>query len=643
MTRQGLAVFFLTLRLCAQSVSFIAHSDLPLGFKPTSVVVGDFNGDGKPDLAVSSYSPSSISVLLGKGDGSFQAPLGLDAGRTYLCLATGDFNGDGKLDLAAVALNSSNISVLLGKGDGTFQPVLNFPVGQGPFAIADVSVDAFIAVGDLNGDGKPDLIVGNQGANDVAVLLGNGDGSFKAATSFPVAGAPQSMALGDFNGDGRLDLAVATSGPDGVFPLPGEDGVSMLLGKGDGSFQPAVNFAAGRYPASLVVSDFNGDGKPDLAVANYDSNDVTVLLGKGDGMFQPAVSFAVGQSPDSVRVGDFNGDGRPDLAVANYDSSNNISILLGKGDGTFQSALNLANGGCCVANTDSIAVGDFNGDGKLDLALANKSAENLSIWLGNGDGSFMVGGTSIKAVVSASAFGEFSSIAPGTFIEIYGSNLSSTSPGRIWSGSDFTNNGRTAPTSLDGTQVTVGGQPAYVYYISPGQVNALVPSTIGTGLYEMTVTSPSGASNSYAVNMNAVEPGLLASPSFIVGGKQYVEALFSDGKTFVLPVGAISGPLSRPAKPGETIVIYGIGFGPVNPTFDAGTVVSQANSLTMPLQILFGNVPAQLPYDGLAPGFTGLYQFDVVIPPIPDSDAVPLTFNLGGTAGTQILYIAVHH
>jgi uncharacterized protein (TIGR03437 family) len=506
-TRQGLALLFLTWRcLCAQGLPFISHNDIPLGFKPASVVAGDFNGDGKPDLAVSSYSPNSVSVLLNKGDGTFQAPLALDAGRTFLCLAVGDFNGDGKLDLAAVALFTSNVSVLLGKGDGTFQPPLNFPVGQDPIAL--VSDDAFIAVGDLNGDGKPDLIVGNQSANTVAVLLGNGDGSFKAAISFAVAGTPQSLAVGDFNGDGKLDLAVATGESFGVFPLPGKDGVSVLLGKGDGSFQPAVNFAAGMYPVSLVVSDFNGDGKSDLAVANYDSNDVSVLLGKGDGTFQPAVSVAVGENPTSIRPGDFNGDGKPDLAVANYGSSNNISVLLSRGDGAFQPALNLTSGGCCVLNTDSIAVGDFNGDGKLDLALANSFAQNLSVWLGNGDGTFL----------GHVPFPSFTSVSSASFDQssIVSAESIATGFGQGWGSSTATAGSAQLPDILAGTQVqlldSAGNQfQAGLYAVYPQQISYLVPLGIAVGPATVTVSAGGKPVAEGTVKIAPVAPSLFAA------------------------------------------------------------------------------------------------------------------------------------
>jgi uncharacterized protein (TIGR03437 family) len=238
-------------------------------------------------------------------------------------------------------------------------------------------------------------------------------------------------------------------------------------------------------------------------------------------------------------------------------------------------------------------------------------------------------------VISASGFGGFSSIAPGSWIEIYGSNLASGT--RSWAGSDF--NGINAPTSLDGTSVTVGGQAAFVDYISPGQVNALVPSTVGTGFQPVTVTTASGTSAAYTITVNAVEPGLLALPSFNINGTPYAVAFFADG-TFVLPTSAIAGITSRPAKPGDVIVLYGVGFGPVAPYIPAGQLAEQATSLASSFQMSIGGAPAVTDYDGLAPSYTGLYQFNVTVPTIPAGNA-PVTFAVGGTAGTQTLYLSV--
>jgi uncharacterized protein (TIGR03437 family) len=241
-------------------------------------------------------------------------------------------------------------------------------------------------------------------------------------------------------------------------------------------------------------------------------------------------------------------------------------------------------------------------------------------------------------IVSAGAFGGFSSIAPGSWIEIYGTFLSSSI--RSWSGSDF-NNG-VAPTSLDGVSVSIGGKAAFIDYISGGQIDALVPSDAPTGPVGITVTNSNGTSDNFWLTVNPTEPGLLAPAAFKVNGKQYVAALFSDGQTFAIPNGAISGVASRPAKPGETLIIYGVGFGPVTGDSTAGTIVTDQNSLTTPVQILFGTTPTATPsYYGLAPSFTGLYQFNVVVPTVSTNAALPISIKLGGATGSQTLYIAV--
>jgi len=250
------------------------------------------------------------------------------------------------------------------------------------------------------------------------------------------------------------------------------------------------------------------------------------------------------------------------------------------------------------------------------------------------------GAPTITNVISAGAFGGFNAITPGTWIEIYGTNLAPDT--RQWATSDF--DGNIGPTSLDHVQVSVNGQSAYLSYIAsnPGQINAQVPYTIPIKQQVQVIVTNNGVPSApYNVTSNGIQPGMLAPASFNIGGKQYVTALFTDG-TYVLPTGAISGVASRPAKPGETIVLYGIGFGLVTPPTPAGEIAPSSTRTLLPLQISFGQSPAQITYEGLAPGFVGLYQFDVVVPQVPDSDLVPLTLTLNTVTSAQILYIAVH-
>ena len=243
-------------------------------------------------------------------------------------------------------------------------------------------------------------------------------------------------------------------------------------------------------------------------------------------------------------------------------------------------------------------------------------------------------------VVVASSFGGLKTVGPGTYIEIYGPNLATTT--MDWS--QFFVNG-VAPTTLQGVGVKVNGEAAFVDYISPGQINALLPGDLSAGPAQVTVTNSLGTSTPFSVNVAPLQPTLLAPAAFAIGGKQYVGALLPPdyATTFPLPTGAIPSVPSRPAKPGETLVIYGLGFGPVTPNAPVGTVGPPvATKLNAPLQILFGQTVVTPDYAGLVASFASLYQINVQVPQVDDNDAVPLTFTLGGTTGTQTLYIAVH-
>jgi hypothetical protein len=347
-----------------------------------SLISGDFNGDGRLDLAATHYGSDTISVWLGNGDGSFQEPENYPTGKSAQALVAGDFNDDGRVDLAVANSLSNDISLLLGNGDGTFTEGARFSVGTGPTSIV---------AGDFNGDGHLDLAVTNSGSGNISVLLGDGDGSFQPQQPYVTGSGPQSVVAGDFNDDGRVDLAVANLNSDTI---------SMLLGRGDGTFEPQVTYAAGDGPSSLVAGDFDGDGRLDLAVANLNSNDVSVFLGNGDGTLGTPRRFAVGDIPAYLGLADFNGDGRPDLVAANG-GSNNISVLLGAGDGTFYGqAPDQAITGAIFA--DSSVVGDFNGDGRLDLAVAHASSDDVSVMLGDGDGTFQAGTRSPVGIGPAS-------------------------------------------------------------------------------------------------------------------------------------------------------------------------------------------------------------------------------------------------
>ena len=337
-----------------QSTSWVALSNptqFSVGSSPFSIATGEFNGDGKLDLAVANDFSNSVSILLGNGDGTFRPAAAYSAGSGPIAIAVGDFNADGKLDLAIANNGSGDVTVFLGNGDGTFQPGVAYSAGSGPIAVA---------AGDFNADGKLDLAVANNGSGDVTVLLGRGNGTFEPGAIYTTGQGASSVAVGDFNEDGKLDLAVTNNISNNV---------SILLGKGDGTFQPHADYSAGNSPGSAVVADFNGDGNLDLALADTLGNQVSVLLGNGDGTFQSAAAIYNAGFEPSLAVGDLNGDGKLDLAVANI-GSGDVTVLLGNGDGTFQPTVTYTTGQGAI----SIAVGDFNGDGKLDLAVPGTSS-----------------------------------------------------------------------------------------------------------------------------------------------------------------------------------------------------------------------------------------------------------------------------
>jgi hypothetical protein len=314
--------------------------------------VGDFNADGFPDLVLetrTSTEPLGLYFLRGQGDGTFAAPIQVFSG---CCgnVASGDVNSDGKLDL--VFSFGSEEWVLLGKGDGTF--------GDLQRSAAPASPRAPLLL-DFNGDGKLDLALADQGGG-VSVLLGNGDGTFAAATNFPIGGGAEASAIvaGDFNGDGVLDIAASNPGP----PDFTGSTVSVLLGKGNGTFGPPTDFIVGSDPFPIVTADFDHNSEVDLAVANYMSSSVSVLLGKGDGTFAPKLDALDGPFPVGLGAADFNGDGRPDIAIGSGAPS--LAVVLGNGNGTMGPVVNSF---AAVTSAENLAVADFDLDGKPDVVI----------------------------------------------------------------------------------------------------------------------------------------------------------------------------------------------------------------------------------------------------------------------------------
>jgi hypothetical protein len=367
------------------------------GHDPEVAATADLTGDNITDLVVTNNGSGgsdvgSLSVLLGNGDGTFQPARNVFVGPQPWGVAVGDFDGDGIPDLAVthaskILPSRNTVTILLGNGDGTFRPAGDYQVGADPFSIA---------VADFRNNGTLDLVTADQGGGaftgSVSVLLGNGDGTFQNAVSVP--GLPQffqpnSVAVGDLRGDGNLDIVTAGNG----------NYVLVFLGNGDGTFQPPVSYATRSLFARWVaVGDFNGDGIPDLVTANefqggfqYHAS-VSVFLGNGDGTFADAVNYSLvdASSADDLRddvsvvVGDFSGTSQEDVIVsarANGSSADGLYQLVGNGDGTFQAPVPIRS----VLFPKVAATGDFNGDGLLDLAVPSEFGPNpnVSILLNN--------------------------------------------------------------------------------------------------------------------------------------------------------------------------------------------------------------------------------------------------------------------
>lgn len=381
-----------------------------------------------------------------------------------------------------------------------------------------------------------------------------------------------------------------------------------VQGDGEGVFTWGNCSYDGKNTTCTVTGPYTGlgNGGTYSFVLTYSGNGPSPLAGISDSPGNNEVTFTLSQGSLLSTLTDVNG-----TVINFYD---------------FNSYFNFVNPTCTPAGI-SCAVGQ--------VGLTSGATITGPV---NGTMTTVPVIRSTQGVISASAYGAFPAIAPGSWIEIYGINLATT-PVANWTSGEFTNN--VAPTAVGGTTVTVGGLPAFIDYVSPGQVNAQVPSGVAPGTQPVVVTTAGGSSTAYMITVNPTEPGLLAPSSFVLNNQQYAVALFAGTLTYAFP-GTLPGITAKRANVGDNLTLYGVGFGPVTPNIPAGEIASQTSALSS-LQVYIGGVPASVTYAGLAPGYVGLYQINIVVPSVPASDTLPLTFSLNGAPGSQTLLISVQN
>ena len=558
-------------------------------------MVADFNRDGNADIVTANTRDRTLTLLLGDGHGHFtQAPGSPmpSPANAIDAIATGDFNNDGNPDLALTSIFGS--AILLGDGAGGFMTGTGLLPSRSTFGGAG----QLLTVADFNRDGKLDLIIASFNGSPY-LFPGDGTGAFGPPQSIATAVFDFSTLLaGDFNGDGRVDLAMASRG----FLSGISESLYVLGGDGAGHFQPIFAPSLSPYTmgpplaASAAVGDFNGDGKPEILTFRYFGamSQSQVWAWTGDPSANNLTAFRSTQSsvtsiPMFLAVADFNGDGKLDWAGVNP-ASGSVSVNLGDGTGAFTPAPGspYSVGGAPFG----LVAADFNGDGKTDLAV--NTGSNVVLLLSSGNTAV----PSIKEVDNAFSNLPNSPIEPGSWVAIKGTNLSNTSPGRGWNASE------SFPTSMDGTSVTINGKPAFLYYISPTQINVQAPDDPTNGTVTVVVTH-NGLSATAAATYSTESPAFLQW-----GGGQYPYALVSRGTDYIGNPAIV--PSTVPAHAGDSLTLWATGLGPTTPSIPAGQQPSTFPSVATTPTITVGGVNVTLL--GAVLRYAGLYQINVQLP-----------------------------
>ena len=572
----------------AQTISFdrVQVASLPSG----APVVGDFNGDGKPDLAL--VQSNRVLTLLGNGDGTFKNPVGTDTTMVPLAASGGivaDFDGDGRLDLAVshskccFPFIRGDISILLGNGDGTFRQASTIPGASADF------------VADLNGDGLPDLISGADLLfGPGAVLLSKGNGTFQRRDEPDIFNLW--LAVVDIDGDGRADVIY-----DDLY----RGTVWVAFGNGDGSFRagPTI-FQDDQEVGALFSADFDEDGKQDL-LSSLQEGGVVFYRGNGDGTFQPGIPVLNSSSItefNPLKALDVNGDGKLDVIVT-LGNPSRLALMIGNGDGTFQSPVEIVNGSGSL-----FAVADFNNDGRPDLAVWDQGSLYLLL-------NSTPARLAEPPVISVTGF-PTAGFAPGMLVTVRGTFLA-----------DSTLAAAQPPLRdhMAGTTVRVNGIAAPLLFVSPSQLNLQIPFDIPSG--QGTLQVDRGFGQLFITTLNLVEfaPAIFTTNQT---GTGTAVALHADG-TLVTN--------QSPANVGETISIRCTGLGRLSQPVSSGAgAPDPAPSTLATPQVSVGGAPAVVRFSGLVVGYAGVYRVDIVVPAAAPKGTAPLFLSIGGVEANAV-------
>jgi uncharacterized protein (TIGR03437 family) len=592
-------VFLLAGVAWAQSTLTFKTTQIPSDTGILQVLAADFNGDGNQDLVF--LQVFRITVVLGNGDGTFRKPIHMPVTATpyFSAMAVGDFNNDGKVDVAVLGATSQIsggtpfLQTYLGRGDGTFSAPVSSPSSS---AVGGVPL-----VGDVNHDGNLDLIFGGT------IALGAGDGTFQSTitasacflppTSIPsgpyLAGGSD-FTVADFRGDGNLDLSFLATEVSGgaIFDEVNVSG-TVCFGNGEGAFVAGPIIYSGGGEAvdllsaptfQLTTGDFNGDGKADALVFAESSAPASfgysTIFGNGNGTFQPQVGSASVQFvalsqqylPKPV-VADMNGDGKSDLIQSAR--SLGVLVLLSNGDGTYNQAAAISPG----QNTVAVAVADFNNDGLPDIVSTTANVTSVSI------------NTTLRvdSVVNAASLASNQPLAPGSLVTIFGAGIGPAT--------GVASSGGSLPDSIAGVSVTFNGIPAPLSFVSARQINAQVPWEI-SGDATVVVEVNGAHAEALRVATAPIAPGV-----FNISGQAF--AFNSDG--------TIAGQ-AHPAAAGDALTVLANGLGPVTPPIADGAVSSDALRTTGPTPVFIGGIACHVPFAGLSSTQVGVNQLNVMVP-----------------------------